>query len=146
LSDISLIKLHKNQKIKNLKINPKQYGMNVEVPLTELLELLSCREIEPPECKEGKVEKFECKEGKQEKSADLEIIVSNCKVDFGDESYYEVWDGQLKYYILLNQEQLNQEQEKLNIRFQSQGDMTVSVFTDGRIETKRRIKSENSSV
>jgi hypothetical protein len=72
-------------------------------------DFFSCEKVEPPECTEGKVEKFDCKSGGDEKLEmkwiRLEVALSECKEEYETESkgqnlkITEIRNGYMKVYI-----------------------------------------------
>jgi hypothetical protein len=105
-------------------------------------DFFSCEKVEPPECTEGKVEKFDCKSGGDEKLEmkwiRLEVALSECKEEYETESkgqnvkITEIRNGYMKVYIEIIGDR--------RFKIEADGDITVSKLHNGELKLKARTK------
>jgi hypothetical protein len=105
-------------------------------------DFFSCEKVEPPECTEGKVEKFDCKSGGDEKLEmkwiRLEVALSECKEEYETESkgqnvkITEIRNGYMKVYIEIIKDR--------RFKIEADGDITVSKLHNGELKLKARTK------
>jgi hypothetical protein len=107
-----------------------------------IYDFFSCEKVEPPECTEGKVEKFDCKSGGDEKLEmkwiRLEVALSECKEEYETESkgqnvkITEIRNGYMKVYIEIIKDR--------RFKIEADGDITVSKLHNGELKLKARTK------
>ena len=114
----------------------------------DIRDILSCDNIEEPECAEGKVENFDCKSMYDRKAEkywmQLEIALSNCKMEYQEEengqykNITEIADGKLKVYFEIV--------EGGRMVFEADGDITSSELVNGELRSKVRVKPSNFKI